>query len=254
MTTLDHLRHIVLHVVAQIIEAELVIGAVGHVGGVGLPALIVVKAVHDDADGHTEELINLTHPLGVAAGKVVIHRDDVDALAGERIQINRGRGDQRLALASAHFGNRALVQHEPAHELDIEVALLERPLGGLAHGGESGRNEIVERLAGLEFSPQFFCLRAQLIVGQGLEFGLQRIDGGDRGPVAFEPAVVGRAKDPLHHGVELKRAEHFRPFLPAPLKGVFRFLPGQAGAKAARTMAATIKSAKKAKIAHFRAS
>jgi hypothetical protein len=31
-------------------------------------------------------------------------------------------------------------------------------------------------------------------------------------------------------------------------------LPGQAGAKAARTMAETIKSAKKAKIAHFRAS
>jgi hypothetical protein len=36
--------------------------------------------------------------------------------------------------------------------------------------------------------------------------------------------------------------------------GVFRFLPGQTRAKAARTMATTIKSAKKAKIADFRAS
>jgi hypothetical protein len=38
------------------------------------------------------------------------------------------------------------------------------------------------------------------------------------------------------------------------MKGAFRFLPDPIRAKAARTMAATIKSAKKAKTAHFRAS
>ena len=36
-----------LHVVPKIIEAELVVGAVGDVGGVGVPALVVVQAVDD---------------------------------------------------------------------------------------------------------------------------------------------------------------------------------------------------------------
>ena len=127
--------------------------------------------MHDDADGHSEELVNLTHPLEVAAGEVIVHRDDMDALAGERIEINRGRGDERLALAGAHFGDCALVQHQPAHELDIEVTLLERPLRGFAHSGERWRNEIIQRLAGLEFRPELLCLGAQLIVAQGRELG-----------------------------------------------------------------------------------
>ena len=47
---LDHVLHAVLHVVAQVVEAELVIGAVGDVAVVGLLALLVVEPVHDDAD------------------------------------------------------------------------------------------------------------------------------------------------------------------------------------------------------------
>ena len=39
VAALDHLRHVVFHVVAQIVEAEFVVGAVGDVGGVGLAAL-----------------------------------------------------------------------------------------------------------------------------------------------------------------------------------------------------------------------
>ena len=55
VSALDHLGELVLHVVAQIVEAELVVGAVGDVGGVGVGALAVVEAVHDDADGQAEE-------------------------------------------------------------------------------------------------------------------------------------------------------------------------------------------------------
>ena len=149
-----------------------------------------------DAHGYAEELVNLAHPLGVSAGQVVIDCNDVDALSCERVQVNRARSNQRLALAGAHLGDGALVQHQPAHELDIEVALLKRPLGGFAYSSESGRDEVVERLASLELGPEFFCLGPQLVVGQGLEFGLERIDGGDLGPVTLQPTVVGRAKRP----------------------------------------------------------
>jgi len=39
------------------------------------------------------------HPLGVALGQVVVHRDHVHAVAGQRIQVAREGRDQRLALA-----------------------------------------------------------------------------------------------------------------------------------------------------------
>ena len=102
---LHHLRELVLHVVAQVVEAVFVVGAVGDVAGVGCAALVVVEPVHDDADGQAEEPVDLPHPFGVAAGEVVVDRDDVDALAGERVEIDGQGGDQRLAFAGLHLGD-----------------------------------------------------------------------------------------------------------------------------------------------------
>ena len=74
------------HVVAQVVEAELVVRAVRDVGGV-LAALLGrrgVDAREDEADLEAEEAVDATHPLGVEAGEVVVDRDEVDALAAER--------------------------------------------------------------------------------------------------------------------------------------------------------------------------
>ena len=59
MAALHHLRHVVLHVVAQIVEAELVVRAISDVGRVSLAALVVVKPMDDDADCHAEKLVDL---------------------------------------------------------------------------------------------------------------------------------------------------------------------------------------------------
>ena len=166
MPALHHLRHVVFHVVAQIVEAEFVVGAVGDVGGIGLAALVVVEAVHDHADAHAEEAVDLPHPFGVAAGEIVVDGDDMDALAGERVEIDGERRDQRLAFAGAHLGDRAFVQHHAADQLHVEMALLQRALGRLAHGGEGGNGEIVERLAGGELGAERLGLAAQLLVAQ----------------------------------------------------------------------------------------
>jgi hypothetical protein len=99
--------------------------------------------VHDDADAEAEELVDAPHPFGVAAGEVVVDGDDMHALAGERVEIAGERGDQRLAFAGAHLGDRAFVQHHAADELHVEMALAERALGRLAHGGEGGRQFLV---------------------------------------------------------------------------------------------------------------
>ena len=123
VAALNHVLEPVLHVVAQIVEAELVVGTVGNVAVVGHPALVVVEAVHDHADREPEELVDLPHPLGVALGEVVVDGDDMDAAAGERVEIDRQRRHQRLALAGLHLGDPALVQDHAADQLHVEMAL-----------------------------------------------------------------------------------------------------------------------------------
>ena len=106
----DAVAHLEHHVVAQVVEAEFVVGAVGHVGGVGGLLFLALHAGHVDAHGEPEEGVDLPHPFGVAARQVVVDGDHVHALAGQRVQIHRQRGHQRLAFAGAHLGDLALVQ------------------------------------------------------------------------------------------------------------------------------------------------
>ena len=154
-------RELVLHVVAQVVEAELVVGAVGDVAGVGLLALLVVEPVHDGADAEAQEAVDPAHPLGVAGGEVVVDGDDVDAQARQGVEVDRQGRHQGLALAGAHLGDAALVQHHAADELHVEVALAEHALGRLAHGGEGGHEDVVEGLAGGEFGLQHVGAGAQ---------------------------------------------------------------------------------------------
>ena len=194
VAALHHVLEPVLHVVAQIVEAELVVGAVGDVAVVLLLAFLVVEAVHDDADRQPEEIVDLPHPLGVALGEIVVDGDDVDAAAGERIEIDRQRRDQRLAFAGLHLGNPALVQHHAADQLDVEMALAEGALAGLAHGGEGRHQDVVERGALGELLLEFVGARPQLFVGELFQLLFQRVDGVDARPIRANAPVVGGAE------------------------------------------------------------
>ncbi len=194
VAALHHVLQPVLHVVAQIVEAVLVVGAVSDVAGIGGLALLVVEAVHDHADRHAEETVDLPHPLGVAAGEVVVDRDHMHALAGERVEVDRQGRNQRLALAGLHFGNPAFVQHHPAGQLHVEMALAERALGGLPHGRERRHQDVVERLAVRELFPERLGARAQRLVRELLELLLQRVDRRHARHVALDAAIVGAAE------------------------------------------------------------
>ena len=75
------------HVVAEVVEAELVVRAVGDVGARTPTAwLAVVDLGDDDADLEPEEPVDLAHPLGVALGEVVVHRDEVHALPASALR------------------------------------------------------------------------------------------------------------------------------------------------------------------------
>ena len=191
MPALDHILQPVLHVVAQIVEAELVVGAVGDVAVVFLLALLVVEPVHDHAHGQPEELVNLAHPFGIAFGEVVVDGDHMHAAAGERIEIDRQRGDQSFAFAGFHLRDLAVVQHHAANQLDVEMTLAERALACLAHGGEGRHQDVVERLAAGELLLEGLGARAQRIVGELLELFLQRVDGVNTRLIGADAALVG---------------------------------------------------------------
>ena len=121
------------HVVAQVVEAELVVGAVGDVAVVGLAALGGAHLGQDHADGQAEEVVDAAHHLGLVLGQVVVDGDDVDAVAGERVEVRRQHGDQGLALTGLHLGDVAHVQRGAAHDLDVEGAQARGP-GGTPRG------------------------------------------------------------------------------------------------------------------------
>ena len=163
--------------------------------GVRLLPLGVVHVVLDDADRHAEEAVDPAHPLGVAAGEVVVHRDDMDALAFERIQVSRQRGNERLALAGLHLGDHALVQHAAADQLHVEVPHVQHAAARFADHGERRHEQVVERFAGREALAKLVGFRAKLIVAQRLSRRLECVDFADERVEALELAFILRADD-----------------------------------------------------------
>ena len=139
-----------LHVVAQVVEAEFVVGAVGDVAVVGDLPLLIVEIVLDDADRQAEEAVDAAHPFRVAAGQVVVHGDDVNAFAVERVEIGGQRGDERLAFAGLHFGDLAVVQDHAADHLHVVVAhaaATRRPASRTTANASGRRSSSVSPLA-----------------------------------------------------------------------------------------------------------
>ena len=168
------------HVVAQVVEAELVVGAVRDVGRVHGPLLLglVLQARDDQPDIEPEPPVDLTHPLGVTSGQVVVHRDDVHAPAGEPVEVGRKRRDERLALAGLHLGHPAEVEGGAAHHLDVVVALADHPLRGLAHHRERLDQQLVEVLAVGQTLAELGRLGLQGLVGEGFHLVLEGADVG----------------------------------------------------------------------------
>src|SRR6266511_1587011 len=189
-------------VVAQVVEAELGIRPVRDVGRVGLFPLRERHHVLDVGDRHAEALVDAAVPLGVALGEVVVDGDEVDALALERVQVEREAGDERLAFARLHLGDVALVEDDSAHQLDVEHPLARFAQARLSDGRERLEEQVLECLAVLQSLPELGRLGAQLLVGERLEVRLERGDVGRLLLQALEPPAFADAQD-LLEGAEL---------------------------------------------------
>ena len=143
------------------------------------------------ADRKPERVVDRRHPLRIALGEVIVDRDQVSAVAFERVQIQRQRRDERLALARAHLGDLALVQDDAADDLDVVVAHLHLPLGGFADDGEGLGQDVVERGAVFESRDELRRLGGELIVGEALDIALPVGDRIDRAGESLDLARVG---------------------------------------------------------------
>src|SRR5262249_16415230 len=104
-------RRIELHVVAEIVKTELVIRAVDDVAIIGLLALEVVHIMLNAADCQSEKPVDLTHPFSIALCQVVVDSDNMDALAGEGIQVGGESRHERLAFSRFHSRNHSAMPH-----------------------------------------------------------------------------------------------------------------------------------------------
>ena len=150
----------------------------------------------DRPHGHAQAAKERAHPLGVAAGQVVVDRDHVHALAVQSVQIGGQGGDQRLAFAGDHLGDVAAVQDHAAHQLDVEVAHVQEPPARLAAGRERLGQEVVERLARGPTAAEFLGLGLELIVRKRLHLRLELVDRGHHRPHLADPPLVGAAEQP----------------------------------------------------------
>ena len=143
---------------------------------------------------NTQEAVDLSHPFAVACGQIVVHRHDMHAFAGQRVEIGGQGGDQGLAFAGLHFRNVAVMQHHAAHQLNVEMPLAERALGRFAHHREGFRQEIFQRLARRQPFAEGGRHGPELVVAHRLEAGLQGVDFGHYRPIGPDLALVGGAE------------------------------------------------------------
>jgi hypothetical protein len=174
--------------VAQVVERDLLVAAVGDVAAVCRAARIGIHALLDTSDRQAERLVDRPHPIGIALGQIVVHGDHVDRATSERRGGGRERRGERLAFPGFHLREHA-VQHRPAAgQLHVEMSQPDGPSGGFAHQrqGPAGERQVVEAGAP-QLRTQLRRVIEKLRLGQIADAGC-RPSG--RGNDALEPALA----------------------------------------------------------------
>ena len=159
----------------------------------------------------------MPHPFGVAAGEVVIDRDELAITARERVQVKGQGGDEGFPFAGRHFRNLLLVEGDAADELDVEMHHLPglfmvaddggrtaEAAGRVLDDGKGFGEEGVEGLAFGEAGLELGGLAFDGVVGQALVLQFVGVDLFDqRGALAEESPVMAASEkfeDTEKHG------------------------------------------------------
>ena len=106
--------------VAQDVEADLVDRRVGDIALISGPPLLAGRVGGDPADREAQRLDQRSHPLRVAAGKVVVDGDHMHIAAAERVAGCRDRAGQRLAFAGGHLHHITVEHPQRPQQLHVE--------------------------------------------------------------------------------------------------------------------------------------
>ena len=182
-----------LQLVAEEVEAEFLAGAVGDVAGVGAPRERVGLPGLDAADRQPQQLVDRRHPFGVAAGQVVVDRDDVHALARQGIEERGQGGDQGLAFAGLELGDARLWIATPPTSWTSKCRW---PIVRLAASRTSANASTSRQLSESPWrcaKPQIVRPVLQLVVREGFKSRLHVVDSLDtnRANLLNRPAGVG---------------------------------------------------------------
>ena len=158
-------------VVAQVVEAELAVGAVSDVAGICTllgKRRIVMQSY---ADGKSQEAVHLAHPFHIALGKIFIDCDNVYAFAAKRVEVGRQRFGKRFSFAGCHLTHHAAVKGNAAQNLHKIMTLSQHASSRLATNGKGFGQNFVQSFPLGNASFEYVCLRSQLFVGH---FGVHR--------------------------------------------------------------------------------
>ena len=164
------------HIVAQKVEAEFVVGAVGYIALIRFSLFFDAHLRHDDADGKSQKLVEFAHPRRVTRCEVVVDRDDVNALARERVEVCGKRCDKRLAFARTHFRDTSLMKRDAADKLNVEVTHTQHSLARFSHHRVCVGKNMVERFAVCEPLFEHVRLTYERIVVHRRVFGRESLD------------------------------------------------------------------------------
>ena len=175
---LDTIRHIVNHIVAQIVETEFVIGSVCNVSGIGSLLLAMIHRRQIDSCRQTKPAIQTGHPFRITLGQIIVNRDNMDTFSGQAIQVGWQCRHQCFSFTGCHFGNLAIMKRHPSDQLDIVRSHPQNPLACFPANGKCLGQDIIQRFpAGkpfLEF--RGFCF--QFGIRHFLQSRFERIDFG----------------------------------------------------------------------------
>jgi hypothetical protein len=128
--------------VAQIVEAQLLVRAVGDVASVGRAPRLGRHAADHHADGQSQRAVDRPHRFRVARRQVVVDGDDVHGDAAERGGRCAERGGQGLALPRLHLRHEPGKQHSASDQLHVVVTLADGAPCRLAHECERAGHQL----------------------------------------------------------------------------------------------------------------
>ncbi len=125
--TQDLLLRVQRQLIAQVVEADLVGGAVGDVAGIGRAPLRARHVLLDHADRQAEAVVDAAHPAGIAARQVVVRGQHVNTLTLTREPRDRRHRRDRLSLAGLHLDDLPVGKRHRRVELNVEHAETKNP-------------------------------------------------------------------------------------------------------------------------------